>query len=176
MFHCKPKGRYHHGLCTVIASFWFSTLHCLRALMPFWLSTDTLLHKDEYVQIRIDLFPTVSQLHGSFFPQDLITSYFIIKPEPNNGISILGIHFAYINCCYVGHTLDKLSGCQEQPLLEPMYSFGKWYKWKNSLMGISYRVVWVLKALWIFLSETINFLRKLHKTNIFGMPPENSPI
>ena len=33
-----------------------------------------------------------------------------------------------------------------------------------------YRVVWVLKALWTFLSETINFLRKLHKTNIFGLP------
>ena len=33
-----------------------------------------------------------------------------------------------------------------------------------------YRVVWVLRALWIILSETINMLRKLHKTNIFGMP------
>ena len=56
--------------------------------------------------------------------------------------------------------------------LKPMYSFGKWWKWKNSLMGIVYRVVWVLKALWISLSETINFLRKLHKTNISGMPPK----
>ena len=35
-----------------------------------------------------------------------------------------------------------------------------------------YRVVWVLKALWIVLSETINISRKLHKTNIFGMPPK----
>ena len=43
-------------------------------------------------------------------------------------------------------------------------------KWKFSLMGFVYRVVWVLKALSIFLSETNNFLRKLHKKNIFGMP------
>ena len=33
---------------------------------------------------------------------------------------ILGIHFTYISCCYVGQTSEKLSGCQEQPLL-------KWY-------------------------------------------------
>ena len=37
-----------------------------------------------------------------------------------------------------------------------------------------YRVVWVLEALWTVLSETINVLRKLHKTNIFGMPPKIS--
>ena len=55
--------------------------------------------------------------------------------------------------------------------LKPMYSFGRWWKWKLALMGFVYRVVWVIKALWIFLSETINFLRKLHKTNNFGMPP-----
>ena len=48
-------------------------------------------------------------------------------------------------------------------LLKPRYRFGKWWKWKISLMGFLNRVVWVLKALWIFLSETINFLRKLHK-------------
>ena len=60
-------------------------------------------------------------------------------------------------------------------ILKPMYSFGKWWKWKISLMGFVYRVVWVLKALWIFLSVTINFLRKLHKTNIFGMPPKSLP-
>ena len=38
-------------------------------------------------------------------------------PVPNNGISILGIPFAYIRCCCVGQTSDKFSGCQEQPLL-----------------------------------------------------------
>ena len=38
-------------------------------------------------------------------------------------------------------------------------------------MGFVYRVVRVLEALWIVLSETIKVLRKLHKTNIFGMPP-----
>ena len=46
-------------------------------------------------------------------------------------------------------------------LLKPMYSFGKWWKWKISLMGFIYRVVRVLKALWIFLSETINFSEKI---------------
>ena len=56
--------------------------------------------------------------------------------------------------------------------LKPMYNLGKWWKLKVSLMGFVYRVVRVLKALWIFLSETINSLRKLHKTNIFGMPPK----
>ena len=59
--------------------------------------------------------------------------------------------------------------------LKPMYNFGKWWKLKFSLMGFVYRVVRVLKALCIFLSETINFLRKLHKTNIFGMPPKILP-
>ena len=61
-------------------------------------------------------------------------------------------------------------------LLKPMYSFGKWWKWKISLMGFVYRVVLALEALWIILSETINILRKLHKTNIFGDAPENSTI
>ena len=50
-------------------------------------------------------------------------------------------------------------------------------KWKISLMRFVYRVVWVLKkALWIVLSQTINILRKLHKTNIFGMPPPKFTI
>ena len=61
-------------------------------------------------------------------------------------------------------------------LLKPMYSFGKWWKWKISLMAFICRVVWVLKALWIFLSDTINFLRKLHKTIHFRDAPENSII
>ena len=42
-------------------------------------------------------------------------------------------------------------------------------------MGFIYRIVWVLKALWIILSETINILRKLHKSNIFRMPPKILP-
>ena len=42
-------------------------------------------------------------------------------------------------------------------------------------MGFVYRVLWILKALWIVLSETINILRNLHKkkrTYSFGMPQE----
>ena len=30
--------------------------------------------------------------------------------------------------------------------LKPMYSFGKWWKWKISWMAFVYRVVWVLKS------------------------------
>ena len=39
-------------------------------------------------------------------------------------------------------------------------------------MGFVYRVEWVLKAMWTILSETINIVRKLHETTIFGMPPK----
>ena len=46
---------------------------------------------------------------------------------------------------------------------------------KNFSNEFGYRVAWVLKALRIILSETINILRKLHKTNIFGMPPKILP-
>ena len=48
-------------------------------------------------------------------------------------------------------------------------------KMKNFSNGFCYRVVEVLKALWIVLSETINILRTLHKTNIFGMPSKILP-
>ena len=56
--------------------------------------------------------------------------------------------------------------------LKSIYSFGKWWKWKISLMGFYlYRVVWVLKALWIVFSETINILSKLHiKLTFLGCP------
>ena len=53
----------------------------------------------------------VSQIYGCFFPRDLVTSHFI-----NLYLTMV----AYISCCYVRQTLDKLSGCQKQPLL-------KWY-------------------------------------------------
>ena len=33
----------------------------------------------------------------------------------------------------------------------------------ESLIGFVYRVLWILKAMWIILSETINILRKLKK-------------
>ena len=37
--------------------------------------------------------------------------------------------------------------------------------------SVLYRVLWILKAMWIILSETINILRKLPKKHlIFGMP------
>ena len=46
---------------------------------------------------------------------------------------------------------------------------------KNFSNEFVYRVAQVLKAMWIILSETINILRKLHETNIFGMPPKILP-
>ena len=42
-------------------------------------------------------------------------------------------------------------------------------------MGFVCRVLRVQKALWIVLSETIKISRKLHKTNISGMPPKILP-
>ena len=42
-------------------------------------------------------------------------------------------------------------------------------------MAFVYRVLWILKALWIILSETIHILRKIEKYNIFGMPPKILP-
>ena len=39
------------------------------------------------------------------------------SPASFNVISIAGIHFAYISCCYVGQTSDKLCGRQEQPFV-----------------------------------------------------------
>ena len=46
-------------------------------------------------------------------------------------------------------------------------------------MGLIYRVLWILQALWIVLFETINVLRKLQQQqqqNIFGMPPKILPL
>ena len=44
-------------------------------------------------------------------------------------------------------------------------------------MGSVYIVLWILKALWIVLSETMNILRKLQKklTKILGMLPQIWP-
>ena len=49
---------------------------------------------------------------------------------------------------------------------------------KKNLMGFVYRVLWILKALWIVLSETINILRDLQpkkKKKKIGMPPRILP-
>ena len=57
--------------------------------------------------------------------------------------------------------------------LKPMYSFGNWWKWIFSLMGFVYRVVIVLTAMWIFLSEFLkpsNFWENWIKQNILGCP------
>ena len=48
-----------------------------------------------------------------------------------------------------------------------MYNFGKLWKYKISLMGFVYRVLQILLALWIVLSEIINILRKLKKRILF---------
>ena len=43
-------------------------------------------------------------------------------------------------------------------------------KKKKSLMAFVYRVLWILKALWIVLSETIHILRKLKNITFWGCP------
>ena len=42
-------------------------------------------------------------------------------------------------------------------------------------MGFVYGVLWILKALWIVLSQTIHIFEKIEKYNIFGMPPKILP-
>ena len=42
MFHWEPEGCYHHRLCTVIATFWFSTEHLWIVIVPLWLATDAI--------------------------------------------------------------------------------------------------------------------------------------
>ena len=57
--------------------------------------------------------------------------------------------------------------------LKPIYSFGKWWKLKISLMGFVYRVVWALKPLWIFLSESLKpsiFWENCIKLTFSGCP------
>ena len=44
MFSWEPEGRYCHRLCTAIAPFWFSMVHCWIMIMPFCLSTDRIWH------------------------------------------------------------------------------------------------------------------------------------
>ena len=45
---------------------------------------------------------------NQLFPQPVTCKY----------ITILGIQFAYISSCYVGHTSSKLSYCEEQSLFK----------------------------------------------------------
>ena len=56
---------------------------------------------------------------------------------------------------YKGKWRTKFDKSLKVILLKPMYSFGKQWKQKFPLMGFVYRGLWVLKVLWIILSETI---------------------
>ena len=44
-------------------------------------------------------------------------------------------------------------------------------KRKKILMGLGYKVFWILKSLVNYLSETINILRDFQMTKILGGPP-----
>ena len=57
------------------------------------------------------------QIDWCFFPGDLGTRY-SINLAVIEWITILGIQFAYITCCYVGLASGKLLGCQEQPFFK----------------------------------------------------------
>ena len=61
---------------------------------------------------------------------------------------------------------ERLMEIQSNPPIL-YYGFNSWSQF------CYLKVVW--KLLQVFLSETINFLRKLHKTKIFGMPPKILP-
>ena len=54
--------------------------------------------------------------------------------------------------------------------LKPMYSFGKWSKWKISLMGIVCRIVRVLKALWILCLKPSILWENCIKPTFLGCP------
>ena len=43
-------------------------------------------------------------------------------------------------------------------------------------MGYVYRVLWILKALWIVLAETINILKNVQWNDIFAKPKKILPI
>ena len=56
------------------------------------------------------------------------------SPASFNVISIAGIHFAYISCCYVGQTSDKLCGHQEQPFVNRVWMKFEYINYKSSLL------------------------------------------
>ena len=95
---------------------------------------------------------------SSLLPTELNRQIILLLKRPLTHYWSSPLRFLLLPVCYtwglyVGTPISLLVN-----MLKPMYSFGKWLKWKISLMGFDYRVVWVLKALWIFLSKTINFL------------------
>ena len=77
------------------------------------------------------------------------------SPASFNVISIAGIHFAYISCCYVRQTLDKLCGRQEQPFVnKSMHEI--WIHYESPLLqdmifedkiGRGFGRLWAIKAL-----------------------------
>ena len=69
----------------------------------------------------------VSQIYGCFFPRGLVTSHFI-NLHVHVGTYIVTMVFQYLESTL--HTLvvatsDKLSGCQEQPLLNGMHKISE---------------------------------------------------
>lgn len=72
------------------------------------LQYDTLNYIDPVQQVNatIDLFTHVFQFMHNSLPNRFDS------PPMHNVISMDGIHFAYIDCCYVGQASDKLFGCQ----------------------------------------------------------------
>ena len=107
--------RYHKSLCS--CDVLSGNKIYLKLGMYFWNAVGAQPRRTDNYPV-IDLFTNVSQIYGMFLPSGPGNEPFH-RPVPNNGISnLLGIHFAYISCCYVGQTSDKLSGCQEQPLLK----------------------------------------------------------
>ena len=52
--HWEPEGRYCCTNSMALAPFWFSTVHCWTALIPFWLSADDMHQSAQNIQYDID--------------------------------------------------------------------------------------------------------------------------
>ena len=57
------------------------------------------------------------QINGYFFCLSPVISHFIHLLLSMCFLLLVSMHFAYISCCYVGQTSDKLCGRQEQPFV-----------------------------------------------------------
>ena len=67
------------------------------------------------------------------------------SPASFNVISIAGIHFAYISCCYVGQTSDKLCGRQEQPFVNRVCMKFEYITKVPYSSGLSYSYILLLE-------------------------------
>ena len=61
----------------------------------------------------------IGDFRNVFKVMDISSDQPFHSPASFNVISIAGIHFAYISCCYVGQTSEELCDHQEQAFVNP---------------------------------------------------------